>query len=122
MRKLIKPTPRPKRRSPMFRCKPKPDPLLEILVRIELSLIHIDKGVHSIMATNAELKTDLDAVTAQVAKIGTETTATLQKVTDLEAALAAAGNTTPEVDAAMAALKAQVKVVDDMVADAAPAQ
>lgn len=69
------------------------------------------------MASNAELQADLEAVTAQVAKIGTETSATLQKVTDLEAALAAAGGTTPEVDAAMVALKAQVKLVDDMVPD-----
>lgn len=72
------------------------------------------------MATNAELQADLEAVTAQVAKIGTETSATLQKVTDLEAALAASGGTTPEVDAAMAALKAQVKLVDDLVPDTGP--
>jgi len=72
------------------------------------------------MTTQAELKADLDAVAAQVTKIGTETTATLQKVADLEAALAAGGTTTPEVDAAMAALKTQVKAVDDMVADVTP--
>lgn len=71
-----------------------------------------------IMATQAELAADLQTVTAQVAKIGTETSTLLQKVADLEAALAAGGVTTPEVDAAMAALKAQAAVVDDLVPDA----
>lgn len=74
----------------------------------------------SIMGSQAQLATDLAGVSAQVAKIGTETSVTLQKVIDLEAALANAGNTTPEVDAAMAALKAQVQLVDDLVPDAAP--
>ncbi len=121
----MKPKPKPKP------CKPEPrkPPLspgevliLDHLVRIEKFLVetfeHIHKEVRNIMATQAELAADLQAVTDQVTKIGTETTATLQKVTDLEAALAAGGGTTPEVDAAMAALKAQVKVVDDLVADA----
>ncbi len=56
----------------------------------------------------------------KVTKIGTETSTLLVKITDLEAALAAGGNTTPEVDAAMEALKTQLKVVDDLVEDAAP--
>lgn len=83
-------------------------------------LAEINHKLGEIMATQAQLVEDLNAVSAQVAKIGTESTATLQKVTDLEAAIANAGNTTPEVDAAMAALKAQVQVVDDLVKDAAP--
>jgi hypothetical protein len=74
----------------------------------------------SIMATQAELAKGLTDLTAQVAKIGAESTVTLQKVTDLEAALAAGGPTTPEVDAAFAALKAQVQKVDDMIPDAPP--
>lgn len=76
--------------------------------------------LEKLMATQAELAKALNDIGAQVAKIGTESTTTLQKVKDLEAALAAAGNTTPEVDAALAALKAQVQVVDDMVADVPP--
>lgn len=71
------------------------------------------------MGTQSQLATDLNAVTAQLAKIGTESSKTLQKVTDLEAAIANAGNTTPEVDAALAALKTQAQVVDDLVPDAA---
>lgn len=73
------------------------------------------------MATQEQLAADLNTVTAQVAKIGTETSATLQKVIDLEAVIAAGGGTTPEVDAAVAALKAQAQLTDDLVPDAAPA-
>lgn len=81
-------------------------------------LLHlILEKVNQFMATQAQLATELALVSAQVAKIGTETQATLQRVADLEAAIANAGNTTPEVDAALAALKAQVQVVDDLVAD-----
>ena len=70
------------------------------------------------MATQNELATELSTVTAAVQKIGVETSATLQKVADLEAALANGGMTSPEVDAAVAALKAQVQVVDDLIPDA----
>lgn len=73
----------------------------------------------ALMTTQAELAADLKAVNDQVAKIGTESSATLAKVAELEAALAAGGTVSAEVDAAMAALKAQVKVVDDLVADSA---
>jgi hypothetical protein len=59
------------------------------LDRIENFLLHLHTEIRNIMATQAELAADLQAVTDQVTKIGTETTATLQKVTDLEAALAA---------------------------------
>jgi ABC-type transporter Mla subunit MlaD len=67
--------------------------------------------------TMDELAAELAAVTAAVAKIGTETSATLQKVADLEAALAAGGMTSPEVDAALDALKAQVNLVDSLIPD-----
>lgn len=82
-------------------------------------LNHISRKVGKIMATQAQFKADLEDITKAVAKIGTETSATLQKVADLEAAIAAGGTTTPEVDAALAALKAQVKVVDDLVVNSA---
>jgi hypothetical protein len=71
-----------------------------------------------IMATQDELAADLDRVTQAVVKIGTETSTTLQKVADLEAALVNGGMTSPAVDAALAALKAQVQVVDDLIPDA----
>jgi chromosome segregation ATPase len=76
--------------------------------------------VNTIMANQTQLAADLQALRNQVAKIGTEITATLQKVTELEAALAAAGGTTPEVDAAVEGLKTQLQAVDDLIADAPP--
>lgn len=72
------------------------------------------------MTTQAELATDLQTLVEQVNKIGAETDGLKQKVSDLEAAIANAGNTSPEVDAALAALKAQLQVVDDKVTDATP--
>ena len=80
-------------------------------------LLKLTKKVEQIMATQAELVAELEAVAAAVAKIGTETSATLERVADLEAALAAAGNVGPEVVAALAAVKAQVAVVDGLVPD-----
>lgn len=74
--------------------------------------------VSRIMTTQTELATSIADLTTTVQKIGTETTATLQKVTDLEAALANAGSVAPEVQAAFDALKAQVQAVDDLVPDA----
>jgi len=74
--------------------------------------------LEKLMATQAEMAASLDAIGEQVTKIGTESAATLARVSELEAALAAAGNTSPEVDAALEALKAQVKLVDDLVPDA----
>lgn len=83
-----------------------------------LDPFRIIRKLEKIMATQAELAQTLADVSAQVAKIGTETSATLQKVADLEAALASAGEVSAEVQAAVDALKAQVQVVDDLVADA----
>lgn len=73
-----------------------------------------------IMATQAQTAQDIVAVTQQLQKIGNESAALLQKITDLEAALAGAGNSSPEVETAMAALKQQAQIVDDLVPDAAP--
>lgn len=70
------------------------------------------------MATNAELVQGMSDLGAQVQKIGAETSTTLQKVSDLEAAIAGAGGVDPSVQAAFEALKAQVQVVDDLIPDA----
>lgn len=83
---------------------------------LEVSNLH--RKVNEMAKTMPELAADLKAVTAQIAKIGTETAKTLQQVTDLQALLAAGGNTTPEVDAALTALKAQAQLTDDLVPDA----
>lgn len=87
---------------------------------LALSLHLLHRKVNFIMATQTELAAELRNVTTQIAKIGVETGKTLQKVIDLEAALAAGGTTTPEVDAALADLKAQAQLTDDLVPDTTP--
>lgn len=61
-----------------------------------------------------ELTAEMVALKAQNDKARAEV---LQKIADLEAAVANAGNTTPEVDAAFADLKASVQTDDDIVTD-----
>lgn len=60
---------------------------------------------------------DMNAMTQKVAKIGTESTKTLEKVAELEAALANQDNVSPELQTAFDNLKAQVTVVDDLIPD-----
>lgn len=78
----------------------------------------LNKAVKQILMNQAELAAQLALVQGQVAKIGTETAATLQKVADLEAALQNAGTVSPEVASALDALKVQAQAVDDLVPDA----
>jgi hypothetical protein len=86
----------------------------DLLVRVLASVTKL-KDLH--MSTQAELKAELQLLTEAVSKIGAESASTLAQVTALEAAIAAGGATTPEIDEALAALKAQVKLVDDLVID-----
>jgi len=72
------------------------------------------------MESQAELATRITAATAAIAKIGGETSALLDRVADLQAAIDAQGNVSPEVVDALAALEAQVRVVDDLVPDTEP--
>lgn len=74
----------------------------------------INSKLDNIMATQAELAQQLTDVATQVEKTKTEITT---KISDLEAAIVAAGNTSPEVDAALASLKSAVQGVDDIVPD-----
>jgi hypothetical protein len=69
------------------------------------------------MTTVNELVPQIEALTAQVAKIGVETDGLKALVTDLEAAIANAGNIPQDVLDKFEALKAQVQAVDDKVAD-----
>jgi len=69
------------------------------------------------MATQAELAAQLNTVAAQVQKIGQESTKTLEKVQELEDALANQDDVSPELQAAFDGLKAQVQTVDDLVVD-----
>jgi prefoldin subunit 5 len=76
--------------------------------------------LETLMTTVQELGPQIETLTAQVAKIGTETRSLITKVQDLTDALAS----TPvpaEVEAALLALGEQVAVVDALVPDEAPA-
>ena len=74
----------------------------------------------TVVMNQQELLDRLNAADAAIVKIGTETTALLQAIANMQAAIDAAGNTTPEVDAALAALLAHAQAVDELVPDAAP--
>ena len=72
------------------------------------------------MTAVTELAPKIEALTAQVTKIGTETRSLITKVQDLTDALAA----TPvpaDVEAALVALSDQVAIVDALVPDEVPA-
>jgi hypothetical protein len=85
-------------------------------------ITRIDSLRRIIEMNQHELAQELVNVTEKVNKIGTETTALLGKVDELQAAIEQAGNVTPEVQTALDALKAQAQTVDDLVPDAtAPA-
>lgn len=89
----------------------------ELHKHTEILNLHTIK-LNQMALSNAELAQGLTDVSAHVTKIGAETSATLQKVADLEAALANQGGISPEVEAAFNALKTQVQVVDDLIQDA----
>ncbi len=83
--------------------------------KVDEKLDLIIKNQKIIMATQAELAQQLRDITAQNEKARVEI---LAKIAALEAALAAAGQTTAEVDAAVADLKASVQTDDDLNPDA----
>lgn len=67
--------------------------------------------------SQSQLAAELTALKDQNEKARVEV---LNKIADLETALANAGNTTQEVDDALAALKASVQTDDDIVPDTQP--
>ncbi len=73
--------------------------------------------LHTIMSTQQELATQLRTVTAQLNKISTESTATLNKVTELQAIIDGGAPISDELQTAFDELKAQIQRVDDLVPD-----
>lgn len=71
--------------------------------------------LEKIMATQAELAQQLTDIRNQLQKASGEIQA---RVAALEAAIAAAGNTSPAVDAALADVKAIAQALDDLNPDA----
>lgn len=85
---------------------------MDIAILILLTLIIIQLLVMA--KTQAEHAQELRDIKVQNEKARAEI---LDKIKDLEDALAAGGTTTQEVDDALDALKASVQVDDDIVAD-----
>lgn len=85
------------------------------------SLLLIHRKVSRIMATQPELVTSINALTANVAKIGNETRELLTRIAALEQAIGEGAPVSPAVLEALSALQEQVSVVDSLVPDAAPA-
>ena len=73
--------------------------------------------LEKVMATQAELAAELRMVKDNVAKLGTETQGLIDKVNELTA-MVENGPITAELREAVDAVKAQVKIVDDLVPDA----
>lgn len=80
----------------------------------------------TIMATQSELAADLKLVLAQQQKTAAEIAAvqaaqtlSLQKITELEAIIAAGGGPSQELIDAVAEVKAQAQIVDDLIPDVA---
>lgn len=89
--------------------------------RIFRALEIIDGHLHKIMATQSESAAQVQKLTDEVNKIGTETRSLLTKIDELMAIIASGQvQTSPELQAAIDALQAQVQVVDDLVPDAPP--
>lgn len=69
------------------------------------------------MATEQEILDDLTSIKDTLVKIGLESSATLDKVAELEALLAAGGSL-EAIAAKVAEVKAQAQLVDELVPDA----
>ncbi len=78
-------------------------------------LREILKNQGAIMASQQEIADALNGVKSQLAKAAAEI---VSKIADLEAAVAAGGNSTQEVDDAVAGLKVAAQGLDDVVPDA----
>jgi Asp-tRNA(Asn)/Glu-tRNA(Gln) amidotransferase B subunit len=88
---------------------------------LKATLVEIAKSISNFkelfMATKDEVLADLTAIGATVTKIGTETSASLAKIAELEA-LVAAGGVSQEIVDKVAEIKAGLTAVDDLVTDA----
>ena len=87
------------------------------LNRIESKINLLLEKADKIMATQAELATQLNTIKTQLVKVGTETTTLLTKIEELKQVVLNQP-VTPELQAAVDAVAAQAKVVDDLVPDA----
>lgn len=77
----------------------------------------ITTKIEKMAKTNAEILAELAEISATVTKIGAESTVSLTKITELQAAVDAAGGVPQEVQDAIDSLKTQLQGVDDLVPD-----
>lgn len=70
------------------------------------------------MANQKELAEKINLLTAQVNKIGAESTKSLELIAELKTALENQENVSPELQTAFDNLQAQIKIVDELVPDA----
>lgn len=83
------------------------------------AIVKNNQQERKLMATQAEAAALLKQANDSLAKIGAETSALLQKVTDLQTAAAKADQVSPELQAAIDGVVSQAKSVDDLVPDVA---
>lgn len=88
--------------------------LKAMLVQIAASIFNLKE---TLMATKDEVLADLTGIAETVTKIGAETSASLAKIAELEALIAAGGVSQDIVDK-VAEIKAGLTAVDDLVTDA----
>lgn len=79
----------------------------------------LNSKLEKIMATQAELITQINNINQQLTKVGQETSTLLTKIDELKQVIAA-GPVSPELQAAVDALAHQAQVIDDLVPDTVP--
>lgn len=94
--------------------------IFQILKSIYRDQKIIQKQNQKIMDTQTQIVEKINAAIAQLGKIKEESTATLTKVSELQAVIDNQGGVSPELQEAVDKLLAQAKVVDDLVPDAIP--
>lgn len=90
-----------------------------ILIALVAYQIYLTKkNQKQTMATQKELQTQVETLTAQVGKIGTETRSLITKIDELTEIINNQAEVSPELQAAVDSLQQQVIVVDELVPDA----
>ncbi len=90
----------------------------EMVIKIFETLNLLKTKIDFMAKTQAELTAEMVEVTEQLKKVGNESAKSVAKIAELEEIIKNLPNVSPELQAAFDEVKAQVKLVDDMVPDA----
>lgn len=90
----------------------------QLLEKILETVINNKHKLNQMAKTTEEVLAELDSISTTVTKIGTETSASLTKIAELQAAVDAAGGVPQSVQDKIDALQTQLQTVDDLVPDA----